>query len=254
MSGRPATRRLPSGPSPDRRDPFGAAGFDAGHDAAMSDALRRARWVAVDLGADRFTLFLRLLRRQRPVLVPSLDADYPAVSVEARRLSSLFGEDLATRAAASTLPLWWSRESASDAPRSLGGLIWPERLTIPMDSSAIAFPVHSDRGQLGLVVFFRPSVAIDETLLVESHGRCFALFNALIRTSAADKSGVPAITPRELDCLRLTADGHTSQAIARLLGLSEYTANDHLTSASRKLNAVTRTHAVAKALRLGLIE
>ena len=58
----------------------------------------------------------------------------------------------------------------------------------------------------------------------------------------------------ELECLRLTAAGRTSEDIARILGLSVHTANQYLTSAGVKLDAVNRMHAVAKAMRAGLIE
>ena len=42
--------------------------------------------------------------------------------------------------------------------------------------------------------------------------------------------------------------------IAAQLGLSVHTANQYLTNSAQKLNAVNRMHAVAKALRLGLID
>ncbi|TGU67737.1 helix-turn-helix transcriptional regulator, partial [Mesorhizobium sp. M1C.F.Ca.ET.144.01.1.1] len=59
---------------------------------------------------------------------------------------------------------------------------------------------------------------------------------------------------RELECLKLTANGNTSEEIAKLLKLSVHTANQYLTQSTQKLNAVNRNQAVAKALRLGLIE
>ena len=59
---------------------------------------------------------------------------------------------------------------------------------------------------------------------------------------------------RELECLKLTANGYTSEEIAQLLKLSVHTANQYLTNTAQKLNAVNRMHAVAKALRMGLIE
>ena len=62
------------------------------------------------------------------------------------------------------------------------------------------------------------------------------------------------MTRRELECLKLTANGYTSEEIARLLKLSVHTTNQYLTQSVQKLNAVSRTQAVAKALRLGLIE
>ena len=62
------------------------------------------------------------------------------------------------------------------------------------------------------------------------------------------------MSAREIQCLRLTAEGKTSEEIARRLGLSVHTANQYLSATSQKLNAVNRMHAVAKALRLGLID
>ena len=48
--------------------------------------------------------------------------------------------------------------------------------------------------------------------------------------------------------------GASSEDIARILGLSVHTANQYMTSAGAKLDAVNRMHAVAKAMRAGLIE
>ena len=58
---------------------------------------------------------------------------------------------------------------------------------------------------------------------------------------------------RELECVRLTANGMTSEQIAAALKLSVHTANQYLTNSTQKLNAANRVHAVAKALKLGLI-
>jgi DNA-binding CsgD family transcriptional regulator len=64
----------------------------------------------------------------------------------------------------------------------------------------------------------------------------------------------PLISKRELECLKLTANGYTSDEIARLLKLSVHTANQYLSNTTQKLDAVNRMHAVAKALRMGLID
>ncbi|QKV19281.1 helix-turn-helix transcriptional regulator [Oricola thermophila] len=68
---------------------------------------------------------------------------------------------------------------------------------------------------------------------------------------AADR---PRISTREEACLAWTAEGKTSEEIGIILELSPHTVNHYLGSAARKLGASNRMHAVAKALRLGLIE
>ena len=62
-----------------------------------------------------------------------------------------------------------------------------------------------------------------------------------------------ALTPREAQVLRLAADGATSEEIAAALHLTEHTVKSHLKRIQGKLGARNRTHAVAVALRSGLI-
>jgi DNA-binding NarL/FixJ family response regulator len=65
----------------------------------------------------------------------------------------------------------------------------------------------------------------------------------------------PAIdlTPRELQVLRLLAEGASNKSIARRLGITPHTAKFHVASIVAKLGATGRTDAVAKAMRLGLL-
>ena len=61
------------------------------------------------------------------------------------------------------------------------------------------------------------------------------------------------LTPRELEVLALLADGLAHEEIARRLGIGSETVRTHVRKASSRLGASTRTHAVATAIRLGLI-
>jgi len=72
---------------------------------------------------------------------------------------------------------------------------------------------------------------------------------------ALQRDGVPSgkLTARELDVLRLLAEGLQHEEIGRRLGISSETVRTHLRKASDRLGATTRTQAVATALRLGLI-
>ena len=61
------------------------------------------------------------------------------------------------------------------------------------------------------------------------------------------------LTPRERDVLGLVSQGLRHEDVARRLGISSETVRTHLSKASARLGAVTRTQAVAKAVRAGLI-
>ena len=64
---------------------------------------------------------------------------------------------------------------------------------------------------------------------------------------------VEALTRRELEVLRLLAEGSPNKAIAYRLDISEHTVKFHVNSIFTKLHAQSRTEAVAIATRLGLV-
>jgi DNA-binding NarL/FixJ family response regulator len=61
------------------------------------------------------------------------------------------------------------------------------------------------------------------------------------------------LTKREQEVLTLLAQGLSHDAIGQRLSISDETVRTHVRKASARLNASTRTEAVATALRLGLI-
>jgi DNA-binding NarL/FixJ family response regulator len=63
----------------------------------------------------------------------------------------------------------------------------------------------------------------------------------------------PGLTGRELEVLALVAKGQSNPSIARTLFLSEATVKTHLLHAFEKLGVGDRTHAVTRAMELGLI-
>ena len=62
-----------------------------------------------------------------------------------------------------------------------------------------------------------------------------------------------ALTPRELDVLRLVAEGGTNQSVARRLLVSETTIKTHLLHIYTKLGVRDRAAAVSAAYKRGLI-
>ena len=62
-----------------------------------------------------------------------------------------------------------------------------------------------------------------------------------------------ALTPRELDVLKLVAQGPSNAEIAQRLFLSEHTVHRHLANILRKLDLSSRAAAAAWGVRTGLV-
>jgi two-component system nitrate/nitrite response regulator NarL len=73
-----------------------------------------------------------------------------------------------------------------------------------------------------------------------------------IRARARDPD--PGLTARELDVLRLIAEGRSAPAVGRALHLSTGTVKSHLTSVYEKLGVNDRAAAVAEGMRRGVLE
>jgi ATP/maltotriose-dependent transcriptional regulator MalT len=65
---------------------------------------------------------------------------------------------------------------------------------------------------------------------------------------------IESLTAREHDVLALLADGLPNREIAHALAISEHTVKFHLASIFGKLGVSTRTEAVQRGVRLGVIE
>ena len=61
------------------------------------------------------------------------------------------------------------------------------------------------------------------------------------------------LTPREVEVLRLMAEGFGNKQIAARLGISDHTVKFHISSILAKLSVSSRTEAVTQGIRMGLI-
>ena len=77
------------------------------------------------------------------------------------------------------------------------------------------------------------------------------LAGAMASAQSGDRA--PMLTQREREVLRLLADGHANEEIGRRLFISPETVRTHVRKAMAKLEADTRTQAVAMALRRSII-
>jgi DNA-binding NarL/FixJ family response regulator len=75
-----------------------------------------------------------------------------------------------------------------------------------------------------------------------------------IAAGIAEHAADGALTPREIGVLRLVAAGNANKEIGAQLSLTEVTVKSHVSNILAKLGAHDRTHAVAIALKRGIIE
>ena len=103
---------------------------------------------------------------------------------------------------------------------------------------------------------------VQSVLQVANGGACITptLARRLLvaRTAEGNPQAASAELPiklseRELEILRMVANGMTSCEVARRLAISELTVNTHLKHAYRKLQARTRAQAVCRANTLGIL-
>ena len=113
---------------------------------------------------------------------------------------------------------------------------WFEDMTITLTEegdTVLTGPVTDQAALHGLLVF-------DDALLPAP-------------APSADVELVEPLSGRELDVLRHLAEGLSNKEIARALDISEHTVKFHVNAILGKLSAQSRTEAVVRATRAGLI-
>jgi DNA-binding NarL/FixJ family response regulator len=75
-----------------------------------------------------------------------------------------------------------------------------------------------------------------------------------VAAQLAEHSGEEALTPKEIDVLRLIAAGNANKEIAAQLSITEETVKSRVKNILDKLGANDRTHAVTIGLKRGIIE
>jgi DNA-binding NarL/FixJ family response regulator len=109
-------------------------------------------------------------------------------------------------------------------------------------------------GASAVVLKEAPLADVVRALEAIAEGRPYVDAVLAARALGGRASETTALTPRETDVLRLLADGLTHEQVGRRLEIGAETARTHLRKACGRLGVATRTSAVARAIRLGLIE
>jgi DNA-binding NarL/FixJ family response regulator len=147
-------------------------------------------------------------------------------------------------------------------PRASGVEIAKRAARSSPDTGVILYTAYGERalltealdaGARGFVLKEAPLDDLVRAVEIVAGGGTYVdpvLAGVLASSTAAE---VPSLTQRERDVLRLLADGLSNEEIGKRLFISPETVRTHIRKAMDKLDADTRTEAVAKALRQSLI-
>jgi DNA-binding NarL/FixJ family response regulator len=194
--------------------------------------------------------------------------DHPAVLDSISRLLGLRGFDVVAQARDGDDTLRAIEEHAPQVAivdlrmPGLNGIALARR--VPATTGVVLYTGHSDgelltealdAGVRGFVLKDAPLADLSRAIETVAGGGVYVdpvLAGQLAggEASRAQK----ALTRREREVLGLLADGLRNEEIGRRLQIAAETTRAHIRNAMRKLDADTRTEAVAKALRQSLIE
>lgn len=122
--------------------------------------------------------------------------------------------------------------------------------------SGVFFSARQFSGGIQLISFSSK----DSTVFSESEMSAATLIGSKIAVQIAEAQRVEtqgALSPlsdRERECLTWAAIGKSSADIELIVGISRNTVDFHIKNAMAKLDATSRTYAIVKAIRLGLID
>src|SRR5947209_269287 len=112
-----------------------------------------------------------------------------------------------------------------------------------------------DAGVRGFVLKEAPLADLSRAIEIVAKGGVYVdpVLAGVLASGEATQQ-LKMLTQREREVLRLLADGLRNEEIGQRLHIAAETARAHIRNAMRKLDADTRTHAVALALRESLID
>ena len=148
-------------------------------------------------------------------------------------------------------------------PRLSGIEVASQAATTAPDTSIVFYTAYGDRallsealdvGARGFVLKEAPLGDLVRAVERVAAGEAYVdpvLAGVLVRGQLSEQA--PTLTQREREVLRLLADGLSNEEIGKELHISPETVRTHVRKAMSKLEAETRTQAVATALRQSII-
>lgn len=119
--------------------------------------------------------------------------------------------------------------------------------------SGVMIPMNAPCGERHIMRFDGDRSRPDQTIMNELAMIALHAYDVYDRMRRSELTPARALTKRELEVIRWTAQGKTSAEIGQILSLSDHTVNAYMNNAIKKLDCVNRTQLVAKAIRSKLI-
>ena len=180
----------------------------------------------------------------------------PTIDVVGRStISDAIGRDVdALQPEAVVLDSGWSADAVLDAISELLGFRLPLVVLLPDDAHASEVYIEGAR-----VLLLRDASAGEIAIAIAAAVQGLSVLAPALGdaiAAPADTAPEPAqgvLTRRELEVVRLVAEGHSNKEIAFELDISDHTVKFHVNSIMTKLGARSRTEAATTAARLGLL-
>ncbi len=160
-----------------------------------------------------------------------------------------------------TLPFDWEKVQNNDLLYTKEKDAWKYLADYGL-LTGMTIPIHLPDGKFAVVSAIVDRRKINWTSFFEKNHDTMFYLTHLFNKALIDKgfinqvetADVRLLTPRETECLKWVACGKTSPEISVILQRSVDTVRLHIKNSMLKLNSNTRTHAVAKAVHLGILD
>jgi DNA-binding CsgD family transcriptional regulator len=154
----------------------------------------------------------------------------------------------------SILPIHWDQFDRS--PPKLKQF-FGESNEFGLGKQGITFPVRGRAGDRALFTLTSNDNAVEWSKKLLHLTRDFQIISYMMHDAVCRIEGKKiediSLAPRELECLKWACRGKTTIETGMILGITERTVRFYLDTARHKLGASNVTHAVSKALSLGII-
>jgi two-component system nitrate/nitrite response regulator NarL len=132
-------------------------------------------------------------------------------------------------------------------------VVLADAIDVESGDTAVVSLGSAEAGQAGILPRDASPAQIDAALRAAASGLIVRSAPPPPAFGAYPSEDAPLLTPREIEVLAAVGDGLSNKEAARRLGISQHTVKFHLEALFHKLDVTSRTEAVHRGLKRGLI-